>query len=225
MPTNIALVANQQEDIEVYIKHLSKPDVTLKVVSSFKHLEQLLASQPYNGIIVDLKTKLSVPREQKELAYDLLEHYPVLQSRIIPGSQKMQTIPFGKATRDISLDAFLSDECPGFSPRKIRSKNRRRIHFNILLSKTGSFAMDDLERTVTVNASKDGCFILSSSEWAQRTSTAFIIRDLAVKTPVVAEIRWSIPWGRKMKLPGIGVKFEDIQSSQLDELVEKYNLK
>ena len=225
MPNHIALVANQKEDIDVYLTLLDKPGVTLKVVPSFKHLEQLLATHPYSGIIVDLKTKLGVPREQKELAYELLDHYPVLQSRIIPGSCKMQTLAFGKAARDISLDAFLTEECPRFNARKLRAGSRRRIHFNILLSRTGSFAMDDLERTVTVNASKDGCFILSTAEWSKHSSIAFIFRDLTIKTPVVGEIRWRVPWGRKMKMPGIGIKYEDIQASQLNELADKYNLK
>ena len=225
MPTHIALVANQKEDVEIYLKHLDKPGVTLKVVSSFKQLEKLLSSDPCNGIIVDLKTKLGAPRDEKELVYELLDHYPVLQSRIIPGSRKMQALPFGKAARDISLEAFLSGECPGFDARTIRAGIRRRIHFNILLSRTGSFTMDDLERTVTMNASKAGCFIITTAEWNRHSSVAFIIRDLAVKTPVVGEIRWRVPWGRKLKMPGIGIRFEDIQASQLNELADKYNLK
>ena len=225
MPTHIALVSNQKEDVEIYLKNLDKPGVTLKVVSSFKQLEKLLSSDPYNGIIVDLKTKLGVPRDEKELVYELLDHYPVLQSRIIPGSRKMQILPFGKTTRDISLEAFLSDECRGFNARTIRTGIRRRIHFNILLSRTGSFTMDDLERTVTMNASKEGCFIITTADWSRYSSAAFIIRDLAVKTPVVGEIRWCVPWGRKLKMPGIGIRFEDIQASQLNELADKYNLK
>jgi hypothetical protein len=224
MPTHIALVANQKEDVEVYLDHLDKAGVTVKVVPSFTQLEQLLSTRPHNGIIVDLKTKLGVPREQKELAYELLDHYPVLQSRIIPGSNKMQTIPFGKTGRDISLETFLAEECPGFNARTMRSSTRRSIHFNILLSREGSFSMDDMERTVSINASKDGMFILTTSKWSRHASVAFIIRDLAVKTPVVGEIRWCTPWGRQMKLPGIGVKFEDIQLRQRNELIDKYNL-
>lgn len=224
MKTRIALVADQQEDIDVYRKQLDRPGVSLEVVPSFDDLERYLSANPTNGIVVDLKTKLGVSKEQKALAYSLLNHYPVLQSRILPGSKTVQTMPFGKARRDLSLEAFLSGSGPGLDARTIRAGKRRSIHFNILLSRTGSFSLDDLERTVTVNASRKGCFILSSAEWSNRTSTAFIIRDLAVKTPVVAEIRWCVPWGREMRLPGIGVRFEDIQSSQLDELVEKYGL-
>ena len=220
----VALVATHKADIEVYLKHLVKHDVEIQVVASLKQLENFLSSEPYNGIIVDLKTKLSLPRGQKELAYELLEHYPVLQSRIIPNSNRLQIMPFGKAQNDVSLETFLREECLGFAARKIRSSIRRKIHFNILLSRNGSFSMQDLERTITLNVSRDGCFIVTPSKWPEHASVPFIIKELELKTPIVGEIRWSIPWGQGMQVPGIGIKFEDIQPSQQQELVEKYDL-
>lgn len=222
--SKVALVATQKADIEIYLKHLVRHDVEIQVTASFKQLEDFLAKEPYNGIIVDLKTKLSLPREEKELAYQLLEHYPVLQSRVIPHSNRLQIMPFGKAQKDVSLEGFLNEQCPDFPARKIRSAIRRRIHFNVLLSRNGNFSVEDLERTVTLNVSRDGCFIVTGSNWSKQASVPFIIKELEVKTPIVGEIRWSIPWGQCSKIPGIGIKFEDIQPSQHRELIEKYDL-
>ena len=223
MVPKIALVAGKKEDVDTYLKNLQNFEAEIKVCESFKELECCLALESYNGIIVDLRTKLSVPRDQKVLAYDLLEHYPVLQSRIIPDSGRLQTMPFGKAQRDVTMEVFLSEECPNFAARKIRSAIRRTIHFNVVLSKSGNFTANEVEKTVTLNLSRDGCYILSTQQFEDRSSVAFIIKELKHRTPIVGEIRWVIPWGKTMRIPGIGVKFEDIHCDQHAEMVEKYN--
>ena len=220
----IVLVANQEAEVEVYLKQLRDYDVDFEVAPGFKVLEHLLATGSYNGIIVDLKTKLTVDRDQKMLAHDLLEHYPVLQARVMPDSNQIQALPFGKAKMDASLDSFLTVECPNFEARCIRSAVRHRIHFNVLLSVNGSFAPNDVERTVTLDVSRNGCFIVTPYKWPDHGSVPFILKELTTATPIVGEIRWEIPWGQIMQIPGIGVRFEDIQPSQLEELIEKYNL-
>jgi len=220
----IVLVANQEAEGNVYLQQLSNYDVDLKVASTFKELEYFLATESYNGIIVDLKTKLSADRDQKMLAHDLLEHYPVLQVRVMPDSDQIQALPFGKAQMDASLETFLTIECPNFEARCIRSAVRHHIHFNVLLSENGGFGPDDVERTVTLDISKNGCFIVTPYKWPDHSSVPFILKELSTATPIVGEIRWEIPWGQTMQIPGIGVRFEDIQPSQHKELIEKYNL-
>lgn len=222
--TRIVLIAAEKQQIEIYREQLQSFDLDITTVSTIIELEKLLAKNAYNGIVLDLKTKLKAPRDQKELAYELLEHYPVLQTRILDESGKIQAMPFGKSATGISMDEFLNELCPTFNARKIRSNQRRKLHFNILLSKNGGFSIEDVERTYTINVSKGGCFIATSQDWTTGHSAAFIIKELAVKTPVVGEIRWNTPWGKKMMIPGIGIRFEDIERQQLQELIAKYYL-
>lgn len=220
MKTKIALVANQKNDIELYLKKITRHDVEIVVVPSFQNLEKILMENAFNGIIVDLKTKLALPKEEKELAYQIIDHYPVLQSRIIPDSNKIQGMPFGKTHKDVTLDTFISNECPAFSARKVREGIRRKLHLNVLLSKSGQFTKEDIERTVTLNISKGGCFIVSATPFNKNTSVVFIIKELKIKTPIVGEIRWCIPWGKHYRIPGIGIKFEDIQEEQIQEMIK-----
>jgi hypothetical protein len=226
LPTKpiIALVVNQAAETEVYLKELRKYDVEINLVSGFKDLEHLLATGYYNGIIVDLKTKLSVDRDQKMLAHDLLEHYPVLQARVLLDPDQIQAMPLGKVQREASLDSFLTVECPSFEARCIRAAVRRSIHFNVLISENGSFGPDDMERTVTLDVSRNGCFIVTPYKWPDHANVAFIFKELTTETPIVGEIRWEVPWGQGMRIPGIGIRFEDIQLSQHQELIEKYSL-
>lgn len=224
MKTKIVLVATPGNHAKEYLAHIQKYDVDVKLVETFRNLENVLSQEPYNGIIVDLKTKLKAPREHKELAYEVLEHYPVLQARLIPESDKLQTIPFGKASKEISLEAFLTDLCPRFHARKIRTSIRRRVHFNTLLSSSGSFDMQDVVRTITLNVSAGGCFIITSQNMETGSNVAFIFKELATRTPIIGEVRWGVTWGRQMAVPGVGIKFEDIEDKQIQELTEKYGL-
>lgn len=220
----IVLVVSDNALSQTYTRQLSGYPVDIKVVASIRDLERALSGEAYNGIIIDLKTKLTAPRDQKELAYELLEHYPVLQSRIITDTGQIQAIPFGKARGDASLDTFLTALCQEFDARKVRSNLRKPVYFNVLLSKNGNFSDDDVERTFTVNISKGGCFIASTLSWTIGNSVAFIIKELTQTTPIVAEISWHVPWGKSMTIPGIGVRFEDIEAGQVQELIERHGL-
>ena len=119
---------------------------------------------------------------------------------------------------------FYPKSAPISLPAKIRSAIRRTIHFNVVLSKSGNFTANEVEKTVTLNVSRDGCYILTTQQFEDRSSVAFIIKELDHRTPIVGEIRWVIPWGKTMRIPGIGIKFEDIHCDQHAEMVEKYNL-
>ncbi|RJQ76203.1 MAG: PilZ domain-containing protein [Desulfobacteraceae bacterium] len=220
----ILLIADTDALLKIYMDQLSAYDVDITTLCSVKDLQKTLCEDAYNGIIIDLKTKLAAPREQRETAYEVLEQYPVLQSRIHPGSEKIQAIPFGKAKNEVSLKEFLTELCPHFSARKIRTSPRRIIHFNVLLSKSGDFDAETMERTFTINLSQGGCFIASSKKWSAGEQAAFVFKELSIHTPMVGEIRWHVPWGRSMAVPGIGIKFVDIEMAQLEELSEKYEL-
>lgn len=220
----IVLVVSDPPLSAAYLKHLDSYQAEVKTVGSIKELERELSREGYNGIIIDLKTKLAAPRDQKELAYELLEHYPVLQSRIIPDSGKFQAMPFGKAKGEVSLDQFMTQVCPEFGARMVRSSPRKSLHFNVLLSRNGNFSGADVERACTLNVSKGGCFIVSTLNWLIGNSVAFIFKELTHTTPMVGEIRWHTPWGKAMAMPGIGIKFEDMEAGQARELVDKFRL-
>ena len=83
---------------------------------------------------------------------------------------------------------------------------------------------DLMERTVTINVSKRGCFLFSAEDGMDGGNVWLTINELEDKTPIVGVVRWSVKWGRAMVMPGIGVAFESITPRQTDELVNKYHL-
>jgi Tfp pilus assembly protein PilZ len=101
---------------------------------------------------------------------------------------------------------------------------RKVVHFNVLLSNDESMDEKKLERTVMINISKGGCFLFSGRDWSDTSKAWLIINELTDKTPIEGDIRWSVEWGKQMTIPGIGLSFKHIKSSQLEELVHKCTL-
>jgi hypothetical protein len=44
----------------------------------------------------------------------------------------------------------------------------------------------------------------TGQEWDKGTDAWFVIKELKEHTPIVAEVRRTIPWGRCMQIPGVG---------------------
>ena len=89
---------------------------------------------------------------------------------------------------------------------------------------SGSFEVNDVTRTITLNVSTGGCFVITDQTLESGSNIAFIFKELATRTPIIGEVRWVVTWGRKMTMPGMGIKFEDIEDLQHQELTEKYGL-
>jgi hypothetical protein len=101
---------------------------------------------------------------------------------------------------------------------------RKVVHFNVLLSYDEPIGEKALERTVTINISKGGCFLFSGRDWSNTPKAWFIINELQDKTPIAGDIRWTVEWGKQMTIPGIGLSFKHIKPSQLEKLANNCTL-
>ena len=133
-------------------------------------------------------------------------------------TKKISALFYGQHQGDTPLEHFINHECRYFRARTIRSSYRHDIHFNISLSRNQDFSSSDVERTITLNASKDGCFIYSSQNWEIRSRVWFVIQELQDQTPISGEIQWCVAWGESMQIPGIGVEFREVKPCQVEEM-------
>ncbi len=221
MNTKIILVCEDNEEKNTYLDALESLTVSVETVSSFKSLEGLLLEDPYHGVMVDLKTKIRAMQNEKELAYQILNKYPVVQLRIDEETGEIRTLSDGKSRHDETLEEFIEADCRRFEARAIRSSPRVKYHFNALLSKNEKYSEDNSERTITFNVSKGGCFIISCREWKLKQQVSFRIKDIEDPAPITGDVRWYKPWGKSVGIPGIGVQINSIKESQLQEVYEK----
>ncbi len=222
--TRVILVANKGTDRIFYLHVMKEWHVQVDAVSTFKQLEKKMLKIAYQGVLVDLKTKIRDIKRDKELAHQILEQFPVVQLRLDAETQEVRALYYGKSKGDGTLKDFIQKDCRFFDARKLRAYPRAQIHLNVTLLKTDDFSDQRSVRTVTTDISKGGCFLFATEEFDFKQRVYVRFEDLSDPAPVTGEVRWSKPWGQALQLPGIGVKFDTIPDRLLSEICAVANI-
>lgn len=221
MSVRLLLVCKEGEARQAYLDATKPLCVHIDTVSSFMEVYKTMVDNPYNGVMVDVLTKTKAAKNDKALVHEVLEQFPVLHLKWESKTGTIKTLYFGQFKHAGTLEDFVNEQCRTFKARRIRSSPRKSVNFNVILAKDNSFDDKDIERTVTIDVSKGGCFIYSSDEREKHCNAWFIIKELNDDTPIRAEVTWNIAWGKAMKIPGIGVTFTDIKEQQHEDMCRK----
>ncbi len=221
MSIRVLLVCREGASLQNYLDACKGHDARIDVASSFEDLYKAIVKIPYNGILIDMPTKIITLSKDKERLNSILELYPVARLTFNDKSGQLCVFYSNQIAGSGTLDDFLAQQCRSFTARTIRSDRRRDIVFNVILSKSKNISDENSERTVTMNISRGGCFIFSIGDWEVNNDAWFIIKELTDLTPICGQVRWKVDWGSKMSVPGIGVKFKEIKDSQNKDLFDK----
>lgn len=224
MSIKVILVCKEGASRQAYLNEANKIGVEVDAVSTFGELFQAMITNPYQGVLIDLVTSMKASKEEKGVAQEILDVFPLIQLKLDNETGDIRTISYSSSSVDGSLSDFLNNDCRIFTPRAIRLSARKSINFNVVMSKDESMNEKTLERSVTVNASHGGCFLFSSQNWVGTANVWFIINELLDKSPIKGEIRFVVSWGKNMAMPGLGISFQQIKPAQLEELTNKYSL-
>lgn len=221
MNVKVILVCQEEgEAKQAYINAVKPFGVKVDTVPSLSELHKMLCENYYNGVMVDFRTKMKASNKEKELVHDVFEQFPVAQLNFEEKTGSIRSFHYSRESKGETIESFIKEECRSFIARPIRSSIRKKIHFNVLLSKTGDFAKEGIDRTVTMNVSKGGCFIYSVDDLQSDTRLMMMFKELEEQTPILGEVRWRALWGEAMQIPGIGVKFENLSEGQLAKICE-----
>lgn len=218
MDNKLLLLSPEGEIRQAYHNLINKLGVQFDTVRTFKELYYAMSKVPYNGIMVDLNTKIRTPRKELAQVENILETFPVAELRWDKNTNKIGMFYQGQSKDGGNLEDFCESICKSFYARKISIEERININFNVILSKTKVFNEENVERTITINVSKGGCLIFSTGKWNMEDDAWFVIKDLKDQTPIRGEVRWVIEWGKCIKIPGIGVMYKEIKENQIEEI-------
>ncbi len=217
----LILVARSETRINTYREALELRGFACHPVTELRELPACTCRQLFHGILLDMPIITKASPGDKALVADILQALPSAYLNIAPATDTIKLLPanqlYGTAR---SLNEFLT-ACGQFTPRLVRPNDRVPLHLNALVSHQGRD--QEPEQTVSLNLSRQGCFLFSTcteNQTGQEISIRFIGMD--DPTPIIAIIRWVRPWGSVNQMPGIGVTFERIsesQSRQLEELM------
>jgi hypothetical protein len=224
MKARVILACGDGKATEAYLKRIRKPEIEVDAVSSLSELYKRLQEKGYNGILLDVKTKVRASGEEKERIHGLLETFPVLQLNLDRETGELRSLSAGRSGEGATLEDFLDKQCGSFQARSVRSSVRRDVNLNVLLSDWTCPSEKSPVRSITLNISKGGCFIYSTKEWDLKKPLSFTMVELAAPGPITGEVRWQIPWGKSMRIPGIGVRFVSIHEAQHKLLCERFRL-
>ena len=195
-----------------------------KLAGEVRHVETLedahadLRRTAANGIIIDLKTKMNASKTGKLLAHEITTIYPHALVKWDPEKNELQVMQQAGGTP--TLEAFAAKVCQDFPARILRSETRKLLNFNVILSHAPGFEAETIERTVTMNVSRSGCFVTTSSDrWQVDHPLFMLVKELEDRTPIICSVRWHNPWGKRMLPMGVGLHFEKILDTQVAGLL------
>ncbi len=217
--TAILLICREGKSRQVYQAELDFPGVLLVCVQTLMQFFRREVYCPLNGILVDMPTYIRSSEEEKRLLTDLVGLFPALRLRCHEPTGEIRTLPFGAGCPgNIGPAIFVQEYCINFVQRRIRSCERSLLNIPALLNTSIPVEQVSAEKTVTVNISRGGCFIISFEPWIVGDRGWLVLLALKDKSPIQVEVCWVQLWGKSNSLPGMGVRFVELTGAQKDEL-------
>lgn len=214
LPPRILLVAQPGDACTLYETALQRSGVQVDTVAAIDTFYSAVTHFAYNGIVIDIPTKIKALSDHKDLVYSILGRFPVIQVNIDPRMRRIRALLYGQHQPTGELEDLIRQHCWHTPPRKLRSEERKPLHYNVLLSTQRQFDPQTLIRTVTMDVSLNGCFLFSSARFQIGARVWMRIMDLYDKTPISGIVRHKRNWGEALIVPGIGVEFESIKAGQ-----------
>ncbi len=216
MEIRVLLIAQEDTARNKYFEAISRCGVRVYAAISCLDFSREICDQTFHGIFLDFPTKVKALKNNKNLVYGLLEHFPVCLLKI---HEKTEEIVCFHSTLKLggTLGDFIDHECRNFVPRMIRSDFRKAIHLNVILYKRPDRNFP--ERSVTMNISKGGCFVFSVQEWEIDDDIWIEFFELSDTPPFPGKIRNVVKWGASRRIPGIGIEFQNNSESQISRLL------
>lgn len=223
MAIQLILVCKEGPARSAYLREAMSIGIEVDTVDSFGDLLKMMITRPYQGIMVDLITSVKASREDKGIAQNVLDVFPVIQVKWDAQTNSIHTISSGSASGG-TLAHFIAHECQPFRSRAVRLNVRKNVNFNVKICENEDMDPSQTEASVTINISKGGCFLFSCQNWSKIAHVWIVVHELDDKTPIPGEIRWRQPWGKSMAIPGIGIRINQLTPGQKTSLEEKYSI-
>jgi len=213
----ILIIAKDAEAGQAYAEALREIDVAYDIAASFLEMAALATDNSYNGLLVDILTLVRSSKEEKVVAYECFNLYPVLRVKWENKKKKINLSPLEQAFSPDAASAlkfFIESRCMPFRARPLRRHPRKSYNLNVLLSVDGTFSECDTIKTFTLNISRGGAFLHTTHPFALDDCVWIRFVEFSPLEPIKASVRWSLEWGQSRSIPGLGLKFEELSEAQ-----------
>jgi hypothetical protein len=217
--TKVLIIAGDPATANHYRMAVEELGAECEIASNITEMKQKMRKMPFNGMILDVLTAVRSSLKDKINIQNIAEVYPILRVRWDATAGELRGLVIGNLiNKENPLKDFLDKFCHSRSARIFRMNKRYPVHFNVLASKDKNCAGNQTEKTVTLDISKGGCFLISTQCWQGVDYAWLRFLEISDPTPIQVVIRRHCNWGRTMHIPGIGCEFSLIKSKQLEEI-------
>jgi Tfp pilus assembly protein PilZ len=217
----IMIVVNDVEAANAYAEALKQASVSHDVARSFREMAEMAMRTPYNGLIVDVLTLVRSSKDDKIIAYDCINIFPVLRVKW-ESKQKKINLSLVEHSNDQNVESvlryFVENRCSSFPARTLRRYKRMEMHLNGLFSTEESFGERTTQQSFTVSVSRGGVFLHTMQTFQQGTTLWLRFVEFAHQEPIPATVRWSLKWGESRSIPGVGLSFGTLSPEQEQEI-------
>jgi hypothetical protein len=213
----ILIVVKDHEAGHAYTEALSQIGVTYDIASSFLEMSCLAVDNAYNGLLVDILTLVRSSKEEKIIAYECFNLYPVLRVKWENKKKKINLSPLEQAfspDTESALKFFVENRCIPFPARSLRRYNRKNYNLSVLLSPDGLFREQGTIKTFTLNIAPGGAFLHTTQDFAVGQVVWLRFLEFSDQTPIAATVCWTLEWGESRCISGIGLKFDTLSQGQ-----------
>lgn len=215
----LLLLSSNPEAVAACRKTFDRLGIQSECAASVEEMHRQLTSTPFSGLVLDVLTTARISQKDRMFIQEVSEVYPALLMRWNSAARRVRGLVFGEILdKQDPLGDFVARFCRPKRAHTYREDKRHAIHLNLLLSSDQGFSPDQVERTVTLDLSPGGCFIVSSRNWQGIDKAWIRLQELSDPTPIQVQICRYLPWGEQCRIPGIGVKFSNLQPDQALEI-------
>lgn len=153
--------------------------------------------------------------------HEIVELYPTIRLRWDPGNEMIRSLLAINHDYNNDIEYFLKVQCREFPGKTLRTHTRRDLHFNVLIAENAEALDNNPTKSVTVDVSEGGCFVYSTGNWEIGQTIYFIFNEIDNCKAITGTVRQIKNWGEKMRFPGLGVQFQQIEPSQ-KEIIDNW---
>lgn len=151
MDIRVLLICKEGPAQQKYLEASKGLGAQIETATSTTEFFKALINTSYNGLMIDMLTKVKVFSEDKEKVNNILKLYPVIQLTFEEKSGQTRAFYSGQIKGNGTIEDFITKKCTSFDARAMRSNRRRNIVFNVILSKSKNISDENSERTVSIN--------------------------------------------------------------------------
>ena len=210
----IAIVSRAGPVLDAYKRFFDAYGVNLMHAPSLSELYQKLPNAIISGFVIEIHMMIKATDSEKELLNTMVGIFPSIKTNWNPEAGFRALYDDSDKSGEENLRAFVRD-CGNFKPRTLRKKKRHEKNFNVLYWLVDA-SKETAQRAFTLDVSSDGVFAGTCDPPPEGSLVWVALREVDAR-PFKVLVKWKLPWGAAMRIPGFGGSFVDLD----DDLAEK----